>query len=145
MTRIDGESIASAADLRNAVGLLRVGKSIELTVLRGSDEITVTAVIEPRVAESVEGGDVHPALKGATFAPIPEELKNRGIPYGVYVQSVEPNSTAWQNELRENDVITSANRIRITTLDEFRQVVGASDELLFSIRRGRQAFFLAIR
>jgi S1-C subfamily serine protease len=65
---------------------------------------------------------------------------------GVYIQDLTPElAQAWQNELRENDVITSVNRIRITNLDEFSQVVSASGDLLFSIQRGQRAFFLAIR
>jgi len=145
VTEIDGKSIESAADLRNEVGLLRVGKSIQLTVLRDGEEMTIDAVIEARQVQSVKGGDVHPALAGATFTPIPDELKRQGLNYGVFVESVTPGSAAWDNELRGEDVIMTVNRVRIRSLDEFRDGVSNASELLFSIRRGQRAFFLAIR
>ncbi|HSH44014.1 MAG TPA: DegQ family serine endoprotease [Arenicellales bacterium] len=145
VTAIDGKPVEGAADLRNAVGLLRPGRSIELSVLRDGRSFDIEAVISAQQAQVIEGADLHPALEGASFTTIPEEMTRRGLEYGAYVESVNTGSPAWQNELRPEDVITSVNRRRFTTLDEFRQLVGASRELLFSIQRGERAFFLAIR
>jgi len=145
VTAINGKSIENASDLRNEVGLLRPGKTIELSVLRDGEEMTVEAVIKAQAAQAIEGGELHPALEGATFGPLPEELSQRGVEHGVFIESVSRGSPAWQNELRSEDIITSVNRRRFTTLDEFRQLVSRSTELLFSIQRGQRAFFLAIR
>jgi len=145
VTAIDGVPVHTAARLRNEVGLLRPGKSIELSVIRDGEQMTIEAVIKARQTQKVNGGDIHPALKGATFTPLPDDFDRSGINGGVYVESVEPGSEAWNNELRDEDVITSVNRRRISTLAEFKQLTGSSRELLFSIHRGQRAFFLAIR
>ncbi|MBS1270156.1 MAG: Periplasmic serine endoprotease DegP [Gammaproteobacteria bacterium] len=142
---LDGKAVDGGADLRNEVGLLRVGKSIELTVLRDGDEMKIKAIIEARRTQAMQGANLHAELEGATFAPLPEEFKRRGVEYGVYVKSVTRGSPAWDNELRGKDVITSVNRRRVRSLDEFRQSMHGSSGLLFSVRRGRRAFFLAIR
>lgn len=145
VTAIDGEPVESAADLRNQVGLLQPGRTIELSVLRDGEQMTIDARIKAQQAQEIQGSDLHPALDGAVFGPLPEELNRQGMEHGAYVKSVARGSTAWQNELRGEDVITSVNRRRFRTLDEFRQLVSDSPELLFSIQRGQRAFFLAIR
>jgi serine protease Do/serine protease DegQ len=142
---INGAPVRGAAELRNEVGLLRVGKSIELTVVRDGEEINVDAVIEARETLSIKGGDVHPALAGATFVYSADQIERRGVEFGVYVESVEQGSPAWENELRAEDIITTVNRRPVRTLEDFRQSVSGVPELLFSISRGQRAFFLAIR
>jgi serine protease Do/serine protease DegQ len=145
ITELDGKAVTSAAQLRNDVGLMRVGKSVNLTVMRDGKKMTVDAVLEAREQQALKGGDISDALEGATFAPVPEELKQQGVDSGVYVKSVEEGSTAWNNELRAKDVVTSVNRQRVTSMDEFRQLVSGASQLLFSVQRGPRVFFLAIR
>lgn len=145
VTAIDGKKVESGADMRNQVGLLQPGRTIELTVLREGEQMQIDARIKAQEAQEVQGADVHPALDGAVFGPLPEELKRQGMEGGAFVKSVARGSPAWQNELRGEDLITSVNRRRFRTLDEFRQLASSSPELLFSIQRGQRAFFLAIR
>ena len=145
ITAMDGKPVTGAAELRNDVGLKRVGSSIDLTVLRDGKEMKVTAVLEAREQQAMKGDDLSDALKGATFAPLPDEIKQQGVQNGVYVKEVEEGSSAWQNDLRAKDVITSVNRQRVASLDQFRQIVSSSSELLFTIQRGERTFFLAIR
>jgi len=145
ITELDGKAVTGAAQLRNDVGLMRVGKSVKLTVMRDGKKMIVDAVLEAREQQVMKGGDLNDALEGATFAPVPEELKQQGVDSGVYVKSVEEGSTAWNNELRAKDVVTSVNRQRVTSPDRFRQLVSGASQLLFSVQRGQRVFFLAIR
>ena len=64
---------------------------------------------------------------------------------GVVVLESEPGSAAWNAGLREGDVIVSANRQRVRTVDELRQAIRGSDALLLNIRRGSGALFLLLR
>lgn len=145
ITRINGAAVEDAADLRNEVGLLQPGKSIELTLLRDGEQKTVNAKVTAKQAQEVRGANVHTDLKGATFTPLPDDYNRRGVQSGVYVKSVKRGSPAWENELRGEDVITSVNRRPIESLDAFRQLTGSASELLLSVQRGQGAFFLAIR
>ena len=45
--KIDGKSIENAAQLRNTIGLLRVGTPITLEVLRDNKKLTMNATISP--------------------------------------------------------------------------------------------------
>lgn len=45
--KIDGKSIENAAQLRNTIGLLRVGTTISLEVLRDNKKLTMSATISP--------------------------------------------------------------------------------------------------
>jgi len=145
VTAIDGEPVDGASALRNEVGLLRPGRTIRLTVLRDGEEMTVEAVIKAQQTQAVPGGELHPALAGATFGPLPEEARQQGVEQGAYVESVTRGSPAWEHGLRDGDVITSVNRRRFENLAGFRRLVSTSPELLLSIQRGQRAFFLAIR
>jgi Do/DeqQ family serine protease len=145
VTAIDGKPVKGAADLRNEVGLLRPGRTVALTVLRNGGQLEIDVMITAQEAQVIEGASLHPALTGAVFEAVPEELARRGLEHGAYIKSVEEGSPAWRNELRSEDVITTVNRRRFANLDEFRQLVSGSTELLFSIQRGQRAFFLAIR
>lgn len=140
---IDGAVVDDATALRNAIGLLRPGRRITLGVVRDGERRDIDAVIKARRAQVIDGAALHPRLEGAVFGPLPEDHPPQR--QGVYVQSVARGSPAWQSELRGADVITSVNRQRFRDLDGFRQLVAGAAELLFSVRRGQRAFFLAIR
>ncbi|MDZ7842594.1 MAG: DegQ family serine endoprotease [Gammaproteobacteria bacterium] len=142
VTRINGKPVRSAAELRNEVGLLRPGETIEMVVLRNGERMRINAVIQAQEARVLQGAELHPALDGAVFGPLPD---GSGVEHGIHVKAVGRGSPAWQNELRSEDIITSVNRRRFATLDEFRRLVSGSRELLFSIQRGQRAYFLAIR
>ncbi|HEX7007887.1 MAG TPA: Do family serine endopeptidase [Alphaproteobacteria bacterium] len=49
---MDGRPVRNASDLRNDIGLVRVGTTIELTVLRGGERLTVRPRVAPAPAES---------------------------------------------------------------------------------------------
>jgi len=127
------------------VGLLPVGQSLALTIVRDGEETTIDVVIEARSAQSLRGGELHAALGGAIIKPVPPELERQGLGYGVLVDAVDAGDAAWRNGLRSRDVITSVSRRRVESLDQFRRLVSASGELLLGVRRGGRAFFLAIR
>src|SRR3546814_6706995 len=50
---VNGRAVEDSADLRNAIGLMRAGSEVELTLLRDGREITVSARLGPgdRVSE----------------------------------------------------------------------------------------------
>ena len=142
--RVNGKSVENAADLRNAVGLHRIGQVVELTILRQGKEKTMRAKIEqPRLAE-VAGEKLSRRLAGARFSDEVDDL-GRGRREGVLVTDVQPGSPAWNTGLRKDDVIMSVNRRPVRSVDDFRVALANSqDGLLMNIQRGDGALFLAI-
>jgi Do/DeqQ family serine protease len=135
---VHGRPVSDADDLRNAVGLMRVGERIELDILRRGKQRTVTAKVGEPELTRVEGTRISRFLDGALLAE-----PDQG---GVTIAEIERNSTAWQAGLRQGDVIESANRQAVTTLEDLRAAVGRErNGLLLNIRRGDAAMFILIR
>lgn len=142
VTAVNGREIDDAADLRNAVGLIRAGEQISMQAWRNGELRQLKATI--RVAENVDAEHLSGLLGGATLAE-PES----GHPLyraGVYIKQIEPGSPAARAGLRPGDLITSVNRRDIHDINDFQKAAAAGgDELLLNIRRGNRAFFLMLR
>lgn len=51
ITKINDTAVKDAADLRNEVGLLRPGESIELMLIRDGEQKTIDTVIKAKQAQ----------------------------------------------------------------------------------------------
>jgi serine protease Do/serine protease DegQ len=144
--------VADAADLRNAVGLMRIGETADLSVVRGDETLDIAAVIAPREDIQMASAEVPaqepamgPSLAGATFGPIDPMLGYPDDVTGAQVLTVEPNSEAYRAGLREGDVVDEINREPVTNSDDLiEKAEGAGDKLLLHVRRGEAAFYVMI-
>ena len=65
---------------------------------------------------------------------------------GVLVASVERDSPAWQQGLREGDVITGVNRSVVRDVDELREALNAAKRAIaLRVVRGDVALFIVVR
>ena len=147
ITSINGQTIKSNSELRNAIGLSRVGDKLDVALIRDRKAMNVTAVItEPpavsnaatprdRAATPGDVGPIHPGLEGATLADAEG---------GVEVRAVEPRSAA-ASVLRKGDRIEGANRQSITSLKELREVAKRGGALVLKIRRGNAVVLVPLR
>lgn len=146
VTAVDGVSLLNADNLRNTIGLLMVGQTIQLDIIRDGKPQTLTAkVTEMQRETTTQTDDVHPKLAGATFGDIEQDSPNYGKVQGIMLYSVQRNSPAWNAGLRSYDIITSVNRQPVSTLEQFKQMVTNQPELLLNIVRDNQAMFLLLR
>lgn len=146
VTRINTRTIRNAAELRTAIGLLRVGERLEIEVLRnGKREVLSAQIAEPSRAR-VEGAGLNPRLAGAQFGAIDESSPLYGRVEGVMVTDVEPGSRVQRGGLSPGDIIVSVNRRAVKSLDELRQAVGPDgNSVLLNIRRGDAALFIVLQ
>ncbi|RMF78701.1 MAG: DegQ family serine endoprotease [Nitrospirae bacterium] len=143
---VNGRRIHSAAELRNAIGLLRVGSTVELEVVRDGRHRTVRAEIREPKRESVPGKRISRHLAGAMVGPIPPDHPLSGRVEGIAILEVRPGSPAWMAGLRPGDVIVSINRQAVHDVEEAREAARKGrDGLLLNVRRGDAAFFVVIR
>ena len=143
---VDGEPVRNASQLRNTIGLLRVGTTVTLDVIRDGRRIRVKATITQARREQAEGGRINEHLEGAALGPIEPDHPLAGRVQGVEVLDVARGSPAWRAGLRPGDIIVSANRMPVRDLDELRQALRESrGPLLLNIRRGEGALFIVIR
>ncbi len=143
---INGEAVKNSAQMRNRIGLLRVGSTVTLEIIRDGRRKTVKAVIEEPRRERADAGRISERLAGAVLGPITPDHPLAGEVEGLEVLDVERGSVAWRAGLRRGDVIVSVNRHPVRSLADLRRAVKAGrDGLLLNIRRGAGALFIVIR
>lgn len=143
---VNGEKTDTAGQLRNAIGLLRVGSEVTLTVVHDGKEREVSAVIALPKATKVDGGTLDKHLSGAELGPINPSHPLAGQVKGVEVLDVEEGSPAWNAGLRQGDIIVSVNRHPVeNTADMENEIKKRGEGILLNIRRGEGALFILIQ
>jgi Do/DeqQ family serine protease len=139
ITTVRNQPIKGAAELRNTIGMLKVGESVEITLLRDSKPKRLTAVLR-EIAQLADAESIHSALSGADLADASE-----GSGSGVVVRSVQPGSPAEQSGLRADDRIVAVNRSRIANLAQLREAAKDQTSMLLQLQRGNQILILPLR
>jgi serine protease Do/serine protease DegQ len=139
ITSVRGQAIRTNSELRNAIGMLKVGDSVAIGLLREGKPMTLTAVLrEP--AQLADASAIHPALAGAELVEATEDAGG-----GVRVRTVQPGSPAAQVGLLPEDRIIAVNRARIASLLQLREAAKDQTSLLLQLRRGNQVLLLPLR
>ncbi len=144
ITHINGRLVRDATDVRNRIGLLRIGQKVEMRVLRNGKERQLQAVIEEPELTAIEGEKIHPRLGGAVLANVSEETLS-GRVEGVVVADVANGSVAMHSGLRKGDVIAQVNRHEVRTIEQMRKVVDRDGALLINIQRRGGALYLILK
>ena len=147
VTEINDKTVRNADMLRNSMGLLRIGQTVKMKVLRNKKTLTLTATVaEHDVAkENIKGKKLHARLSGTQLQNIPTSSKLYGRIEGVIIADVEADSLAARSGLRRGDIITSANRKNIKNIAELQSAVKKNKSLLINIRRGNASLFLFLQ
>ena len=134
---LDGKPVHSMNDLHNRIGLMTVGTTVDLTILRDKarKEIKVTIAKAPDEQKEAKLNDDHPMLEGASFENPDTGDKTKGV----VVTQVERGSPAFQLGLRQGDRIVAVNRKSVNTLDDLKLALKDSgrQSALF-VKRGDQ-------
>jgi serine protease Do/serine protease DegQ len=139
ITSLNGATMKSSGELRNAIGMLHVGDKVELGLLRDGKPRKVTALIAERGEVELAGAaEINRGLDGAELADAPDGG-------GVLVNKVQEASAAAQSGLRTNDVIVGVGRTPITNMKSFREAVKGATVLLLRVRRGSDTLLLPVR
>ena len=144
ITKIEGKVITNASDLGNIEGLLPIGKPLRVQLLREGAALTQTLILIANSAQQVAGEKFDPRLAGARFGELTHREKQAGIK-GVKVVEVTAGSVAARNGMQPGDIIFGVNRYATSSLAEFAKLLSVRPrQLLFSLYRGRQAYYLPV-
>jgi len=136
---VNGITMKNAAELRNTIGMLRVGDKVEIGLLRDGKPQKVEALVAERSeTESANAADINRGLEGAELADAP----NGG---GVVVRSVQEGSPAALAGLRANDLIVALGRTPVSNTKAFRESAKGANTLVLNVRRGSAVLLIPIR
>lgn len=140
---VNGRDVQSSAQVRNEIGLLRIGNRVKIGILRNGKSRTLTATVEDQVTETVQGEKLSKLLVGAVFSEEQKETA-RGTTSGIKVISV--NGKAASAGLRKGDIIISVNKQRVKTIRDMKTAIQRNaDAVLLNIQRDSRGLFLLIQ
>ena len=137
---VDDRRIDNNRELANAIGLRGSGESVEIEYYRDGRRRSVTAELGQRIAEQIQGSDIHAGLAGASFATSSAQAAG-----GIEVAAVEEGSPAAQRGLQSGDIITAVNRRPVQNIQQLREVAAENRILFLLVRRGDRQLMLQIR
>lgn len=134
---VNGKNVDGASELRNAIGLLRAGTKVKLSLLRDGRRKDFTVRIEEPKKEKFKGNLLSNKLGGATFSNTPDGQ-------GVLITEIEPGSPASRAGLMEDDIVLSVNRKAVGSVEEMQAAVAGNPQaiVLNILRNGRGLFLL---
>jgi serine protease Do/serine protease DegQ len=141
ITAIGKVLVRNSSDLRNKIGLLRVGDAVDLTVLRNGKEMSLRATLAKRATPRLQGEDVSPMLDGVVLGQAGSNVEASGVE----IISVKVGSRAADAGLRKGDVIVSVNQELVTGIDDFSaKVKQSSKQILINVLRNGSALFILL-
>jgi serine protease DegQ len=143
---VDGRSIAGSADLRSQIGLKRLGRDIEIGVIREGETLTLKAALRKGAQLGPRAGQGLGRLSGAELRDMEPGDPLYGDVAGVVVAQVVAGSRAARSGLEAGDIILAANRVSVTSVDELsQQLASIKGALALTVQRGTSRIFLLIR
>jgi len=146
ITSVNGRDVDNSSDLKNIIGLLRVGRKVDLVIVRNGREKHLSVVVTEQEQATIDGAKLSKRLTGAILGIVSEDGNWSERVEGIEVVSVESDSLAWQTGLREKDIILSVNRVLVRDFRELKKALKRSRRgLLINVRRGDGALFLLVQ
>ncbi|RLL63691.1 DegQ family serine endoprotease [Paenirhodobacter hankyongi] len=163
IVNFDGGEVKNSRDLVRRVADAPVGQAVRVIVVRGGKEQTLLVTLGRR--ETAEGDAVPAAtpdqtgteseaqVLGMTVMPLTDALiQEMGLQpgtQGLVIKSIDENSAAYDQGLREGDLITEAGQQPVAQLSDLEDRVKEAKDagrksVLLLIRRGGEPRFVAL-
>jgi serine protease Do/serine protease DegQ len=144
VTTVNGKPVRNSIDLRNKVGLMPIGETLDLGLIRNGKQVTAKVKIAKLAEVSSAEAETVPEVSGATVANLKPGAR-RGVE-GVMVTDVEVNSPAWLRGIRPGDIIIGVNRRQVRSVQELLAALKASQaRISLSLIRGDFRVTIRIR
>lgn len=154
---LDGKPMENARQLNVNLYRRTPGTTVGVEVLRGSQPLALTLPVRERT-DALErlGGMVSPEANliprlGLLALTLDQELMNLLPPLrtraGVVVAAVNAEGPLWQDPILSGDVIVSANREAVTSVESLRAMLArlkVGDPLALQVERKGQLSYLAV-
>jgi len=144
IVEVSGKPVKDHHDLMFKIAEIEPGTKIEIKVIRGGKEKIITATLVERPSEeeeetpSASGKDL--GLSVATMTPRLARRYGFQTQEGVIITDVRRFSEAYRKDLKAGDIILEANRKKVKTVRDLRNIINgldSGDTLILLIRRER--------
>ena len=143
---VNNEPASNAGQVRNMIGLLRAGSTVNMKILRDNEEKNMQFVTADTQTYEKMSRTNSPYLFGMVMRNFDAQVPNLGHVQGVQILHLDDNCPGWQAGLRSGDVIITANKTPITNLDTLNNIASNNPaELLVNVFRGNAAAFFVIK
>ncbi|MFT5221698.1 MAG: serine protease Do, partial [Gammaproteobacteria bacterium] len=133
-------------DMHNLVGMQRIGEVIELEFYREGRKQYLPVLIQPVEIATIDGGEIHLKLDGATIGEISKQQLQRGVVKYLEVLEVEANSNAQRSGFQQGDIIYSINKQSVGSFGEAFDIVAQNDQnMIMNIQRGERELYLLLK
>jgi serine protease Do len=144
---VNGQTIQNGEQVRNIIGMLRVGSQINLKLLRDNKTVSlnITTADPEQYMQAYEQKNRY--LHGLNLRDFHEQVPSLGFVTGVQVMGAAEDSAAWLAGVRPGDVILSANQTSITSIEQLQKIADEAKQglLLNVMQRGGGASFLFVK
>lgn len=146
ITKVNDKVVNNISDVRNIIGMQAINTTVKVEFLRGKDLKTTKVIIGPQIKETASSDSLNiDLLSGASFSDMTSAHPLYEKVQGVSVTKVVPGSQAWSSGLREEDIIVSVNKQKVTNIAELKKAVTIKkDGILLNVRRGNAALYIII-
>ena len=141
---LDGHPMRSAVEMRARLAVTPAGETVELRVLRGSDERTVRVRIAEISARHAGRSETIPELAGAMLAVATSDDTQTGE-RAVLVTAVRADTRAFRYGLRPGDVIVGVDRQRVRSVAALAKALRAPGHHALDVVRGDFLLSIAVR
>lgn len=143
---VNGDAVEDSADVRNMIGLIRVGTKMEIDVIRDGKKKRLEAKIAEKKSKSVAGKKLSKKLAGAELTLTEVERRNGEAMPVILISKLEAGSPAGNSGLRGGDIILSVNKRPVSSFEQMEQAIKIESRgLLLNIQRGNRGLFILIR
>ena len=143
---VNGDPVEDSADVRNMIGLMRVGTKLDIDIVRNGKTKQLHAQIAETKSKTIAGKKLSNKLEGAQLSLSEIEQRDGSYKNIIIVTKLKPGSTAAAAGLRNGDIILSVNKQEVTDFQQLEQAIKREPRgLLLNIQRGNRGLFLLIR
>lgn len=136
LTKIEDRPIRDASDYASSAGLFILGQDINLELFRDGRLYRLGVRIKPLSSEPVDGGRVDIRLAQTRLQNFLDEDEQETNSLGILITDIQRTSYAWRSGLRAGDILTSADRSRVRSIDDLtRELDGSRQDLVIGIYR----------
>lgn len=143
--------ITDASQVKNIIGLLRVGTKANIEVIREGEKTTLDAVVTDAKKHQKQLESNNPFLYGIAMRDFEQESPIHGHVVGIQVVGISESSAGWRAGVQPGDVIVDANHEAVRNLNDLNAIAAHvkdtkdQEGLLVHILRGPASLFVIIK